>query len=133
MARETILVAQGATPSTASGEPLMSDATRWRDLVFLSGRAAVDPATGRPLVEDFDGQCQIVLRDALRVLAEAGSGPEHVLRVNCWLADRADFPAWNAHWSAAFAPPRPARTTVLADLPLEGLLIEIELTAGIPA
>ena len=109
----------------------MSDATQWGDLLFLSGRAAVDPATGDVRAQDFDGQLRIVLEDAFSVLAEAGSGPEHVLRVECWLADPSDFAAWNAGFAAAFPPPRPARTTLVAGLPLDGLLVELQLTAAI--
>jgi 2-iminobutanoate/2-iminopropanoate deaminase len=110
----------------------MSDATRFGDLLFLSGRAAVDPGTGSVRAPDFDGQLRIVLDDALAVLDEAGSGPEHVLRVECWLADAGDFPAWNAGFAATFPPPRPARTTLIAGLPLPGLLVELQLTAAVP-
>jgi 2-iminobutanoate/2-iminopropanoate deaminase len=110
----------------------MSDATRLGNLLFLSGRAAVDPATGAVRADDFEGQLRIVLDDALAVLAEAGSGPEHVLRVECWLADPSDFAAWNAGFEAAFPPPRPARTTLVAGLPLPGLLVELQLTAAVP-
>jgi 2-iminobutanoate/2-iminopropanoate deaminase len=109
----------------------MSDATRFGDLLFLSGRAAVDPASGEVRAPDFDGQVQIVLDDALAVLAEAGSGPEQVLRVECWLADPSDFPAWNEAFAATFPPPRPARTTLVAGLPLPGLLVELQLTAAV--
>ena len=128
-ARETILVGPGTTLNTQGDGPLMSDATKVGNLLFLSGRAAVDPATGALRAEDFEGQMNIVLADALNVLDAAGSGPEHVLRVECWLADRADFASWNAGYSAAFPPPRPARTTLVADFPVAGLLIEVQLTA----
>ncbi|MFI5122576.1 MAG: RidA family protein [Vicinamibacteria bacterium] len=110
----------------------MSDATRWGDLIFLSGRAAVDPATGELRADDFAGQLRVVLDDSFAVLAAAGSGPEHVLRVECWLTDRAQFGEWNAQYAAAFPPPRPARTTlVVAGLPLPGLLVEVQLTAAV--
>lgn len=131
--RSSVVLGSGTTLGGGSGAaPLMSDAVRWGDLLFLSGRAAVESSTGRVRADDFAGQCRIVLDDALAVLAEAGSGPEHVLRVACWLVNSADFPAWNEMYAATFPPPRPARTTLLGAPPLPGLLIEIELTAGIP-
>ena len=112
----------------------MSDATRWENLLLLSGRAAIDPATGALRADDFAGQLRIVLEDAMAVLAAAGSGPEHVLRVECWLVNRGDFGELNAQFAAAFEPPRPARSTfVIAGLPVEGLLVELQLTAGVPA
>ena len=126
------MLGAGTSLAGDTDEPLMSDAIRWGNLLLLSGRAAVDPATGAVRAPDFESQCRIVLEDALAVLEAAGSGPEHVLRVNCWLTDRSYFPAWNEQWSATFAPPRPARTTLIGDLPLEGLLVEVEMTAAVP-
>ncbi len=129
--RKCILLRGGTT--LGGGAPLMSDATRWDRTLFLSGRAAVDPATGELRARDFDRQMRIVLDDALEVLELAGSGPEHVLRVECWLSDPGNFGAWNAGYEAAFPAPRPARTTLVCELPLPGLLIEVQLTAGVPA
>jgi len=132
--RGTIILGQGTTLDRAPDYPLMSDATRWGDLLFLSGRAAVDPATGAIRAEDFAGQLRIVLDDALKVLEKAGSNPDHVLRVECWLVDHGDFAEWNRQYAAAFPPPRPARTTlVVAGLPIPGLLVEIQLTAAVPS
>src|SRR5262245_40000195 len=91
--RESIVLSEGTTLNTESRGPLMSDAIRWGDMLLLSGRAAVDPASGALRADDFESQLGIVLDDAFAVLDAAGSGPEHVLRVECWLADRADFPA----------------------------------------
>jgi 2-iminobutanoate/2-iminopropanoate deaminase len=111
----------------------MSDAISWNGLLFLSGRAAVDPATGGLRATTFAEQLRIVLDDALAVLDAGGSGPEHVLRVECWLRDREDFAEWNAAYVSTFPSPRPARTTLVADFPIEGLLVELQLTASVPA
>ena len=111
----------------------MSDAIRWGDLLFLSGRAAVDPAGGGARGEDFVSQCEVVLADVGSVLEAAGSSFDLVLRVECWLADRADFPAWNEAFERTFPHPRPARTTTIGQLPLPGLLVELQITAGMPA
>jgi 2-iminobutanoate/2-iminopropanoate deaminase len=132
--REAAVLGLGTSLDAGVDGPLMSDAIRWGDLLLLSGRAAIDPATGALRATDFADQLDIVLEDALAVLAAAGSGPEHVLRVECWLANAVDFAAWNARYAATFAPPRPARTTlVVGDFPLPGLLVEIQMTAGIAA
>ena len=128
--RIPILLGTGSTLGRADA-PLMSDAMRWGDLLLLSGRAAVDPATGTVRAQDFDGQCRIVLDDALAVLAAAGSGPEDVLRVECWLAGPEHFAAWNEQYAHTFPPPRPARTTLVAGFAVPGLLVEVQLTAGV--
>jgi 2-iminobutanoate/2-iminopropanoate deaminase len=111
----------------------MSDATRWADLLFLSGRAAVDPATGALRATAFAEQCRMVLDDVLQVLAAAGSGPEHALRVECWLADAGDFAEWNAQYARVFPVPRPARSTLVTGFAVPGMLIEVQVTAGVPS
>lgn len=106
---------------------------RWGDLLFLSGRAAVDPRDFRLLARDFRSQAEIVCDEIVEVLDASGSGLEHVLRLECFLADRADFAAWNEVFVNRFPNPRPARTTLISAFALEGMLIEIQATAGIPS
>jgi 2-iminobutanoate/2-iminopropanoate deaminase len=121
----------GAGSSMGGDDPTISDAVRCGDLVFLSGRAAVDPATLQIVGDDFLEQALIVLRDIEAVLIEAGSDWKHVLRIECFLADAADFPAWNRVWRERFEAPRPARTTIVSEFAIPGILIELQVTAGV--
>jgi 2-iminobutanoate/2-iminopropanoate deaminase len=114
-------------------EPLIASAVRWGDLLFLSGRAPIDTTTLAVVALDFESQARNVLDTIMASLAEAGSGPEHVLRVHCYLLNAAYARAWNELWAEYFPAPRPARTTVVADFALPGMLIEVEVTAGIPS
>jgi 2-iminobutanoate/2-iminopropanoate deaminase len=113
-------------------EPLISGAVRWGDLLFLSGRAPIDTATMEVVSDDFEVQARDVLRQIGESLAEAGSGFEHVLRVQCYLLRAEDFEAWNRVWTDTFPPPRPVRTTIVTGFVIPGMLIEVEVTAGIP-
>jgi 2-iminobutanoate/2-iminopropanoate deaminase len=122
----------GAIP-VGGKEPLISSAIRWGDLLFLSGRAPIDTETMQVVSDDFDEQARSVLDQIVESLSEAGSAPEHVLRVQCYLANADDFAAWNRHWAAYFPPPRPVRTTIVTGFTVPGMLIEVEVTAGIPA
>jgi 2-iminobutanoate/2-iminopropanoate deaminase len=124
-------VTLGAGTSIGGSEPVISDAVVFGDLVYLSGRAPVDPATLAVLEGGFDVQARSVLADIDAVLAASGSARSLVLRVECFLADAADFPAWNRIWNEHFAAPRPARTTVVADFAVPGILIELQVTAGL--
>lgn len=124
-------VSIGGLP-VGGGEPILAGAVRWGDLLFLSGRAAVDPETLAVTADDFVGQATFVLEQIGDVLRAAGSGPEHALRVVCYLADRRYFEAWNRLYREFFPSPRPARTTMVADFAVAGLLVEVEVTAGIP-
>jgi 2-iminobutanoate/2-iminopropanoate deaminase len=114
-------------------EPLIASAVRFGDLLFLSGRAAVEPETLRVVADDFETQARFVLDEIVAVLRDAGSGPQHVLRVECWLADAGDFPAWNRLYAEYFPAPPPARTTLVTGFAVAGLLIEVQVTAGIAA
>jgi 2-iminobutanoate/2-iminopropanoate deaminase len=114
-------------------EPLISSAVRWGDLLFLSGRAPLDPSTMEVVSDDFEVQARDVLRQIADSLAEAGSGFEHVLRVQCYLLRAEDFAAWNRIWAEAFPSPRPVRTTITTGFTVPGMLVEVEVTAGIPS
>lgn len=114
-------------------EPLISSAVRWGDLVFLSGRAPIDTTTMEVVSSDFREQARNVLDQIAASLAEAGSGAEHVLRVQCYLLRADDFGAWNELWAEYFPAPRPVRTTIVTGFTVPGMLVEVEVTAGIPS
>jgi enamine deaminase RidA (YjgF/YER057c/UK114 family) len=118
--------------TAGSGEPLLSTGVAWGDLLFLSGRAAVDQDTLRVVSEDFEEQARNVLDQCVEALEMAGSSPAHVLRVQCYLLNAEDFPAWNRLWNEYFPAPRPVRTTICTGFAVPGMLIEVEVTAGIP-
>lgn len=121
-----------ADPGPAAS-PLMADAVRWGDLLFLSGRAAVDPGTLRLRPGGFDAQAEAVIDDVAAVLEAGGSSLRHVLRVECFLADAGDFAAWNRIWRERFADSAPARTTVVCGFGVDGILIELQVVAGVPS
>jgi 2-iminobutanoate/2-iminopropanoate deaminase len=102
-------------------------------LVFVSGQAAVDPATGRLAGTDIESQTEQALKNIASILEAAGSGLQYVLRCGVFLADMADFNAMNAVYARLFGDNRPARTTVQAGaLPLPDLRVEIDAIAYIP-
>ena len=99
------------------------------DLFYLSGQAAVDPATGKLVPGDVSAQAAQCFKNLFTVLSAAGLTPQQVIKANVYLVDMADFAAMNAVYASQFEKPYPARTTVgVASLPL-GAHIEIELIA----
>jgi 2-iminobutanoate/2-iminopropanoate deaminase len=122
----------GALP-VGGAEPLISSAVRWGDLLFLSGRAPIDTSTMEVVSDAFEVQARDVLRQIGESLEEAGSGFEHVLRVQCYLLDADDFADWNRIWAETFPSPRPVRTTIVTGFTVPGMLVEVEVTAGIPS
>ena len=117
----------------SSGTLPIADVRGWNGTLFLSGRADVDPATLTIRSDDFATQARSVLDDVFRVLEESGSGPDHVLRVECYLAHPTDFGEWNRIFAEAFPRKRPARTTVVTAFAVPGILIELQVTAAVAA
>ena len=101
-------------------------------LVFVSGQAGRDPATGT-IAPDVAAQTEQVLKNVATILEAAGSGLQHVLRCGVFLVDMKEFPKMNEVYARAFGSHRPARTTVeVSGLPGPGLLVEIDAVAYIP-
>jgi 2-iminobutanoate/2-iminopropanoate deaminase len=99
------------------------------NLVFVSGQAGRDPATGA-LAPDVTGQTEQVLKNIAAILEAAGSSLQRVIRCGVFLVDMQEFPKMNEVYARAFGSHRPARTTVeVSGLPGAGLLVEIDCIA----
>ena len=67
------------------------------------------------------------------ILKAGGSDLQHVLRCGVFLIDMKEFQKMNAVYSRMFGEHRPARTTIqAADLPGDGLRVEIDCIAYVP-
>jgi reactive intermediate/imine deaminase len=102
-------------------------------LVFVSGIPGFE---GGPQVAagDFAAQMRACLVNVGHILEAAGSGFEHVAKVNVFLDRRADFAAMNTIYREFFGDDEacwPARTTVEARLPRPDFLLEIECVAAL--
>jgi 2-iminobutanoate/2-iminopropanoate deaminase len=104
---------------------------RWNDLLFLSGQAPLDQTTLAVVSPDFDVQVRYVLDRIAQTLKEAGSSLDNVIRVEAYLEDALYFANWNVVWAEYFKPPRPARTTIVSRFTVPGMLVEVQVTAGI--
>ncbi len=100
-------------------------------LVYVSGTTGYDYAT-MTLPEGVVDQCRNALATIAKVLEQAGSGLDHVLRVHYILPDKSDFPACWPLTSVAFARALPAATMFQAGLMQDAMKIEIEVTARLP-
>jgi 2-iminobutanoate/2-iminopropanoate deaminase len=101
------------------------------DLLFVSGQVAFDE-TGAIRSDDIETQADQALRNLVAVLTEAGSAPEHVVKLTAFLTDRAYVETYVAARERLFAGCRPASTTVICDLVRPEMLIEIEAVAVVP-
>ncbi len=98
------------------------------DILFASGQLGVVPATGAFAGDDVTAQAKQACENVGAVLAAAGLTFDNVVKTTCFLADIADFAAFNAVYAEYFVS-KPARSCVAAkDLP-KGGLCEIEVIA----
>jgi len=61
-------------------------------------------------------QTHQAIRNVLAILAEAGYGPEHVVRCGVWLDDARDFPSFNKIFKEYFGANPPARACVQSSM-----------------
>jgi reactive intermediate/imine deaminase len=104
-----------------------SKAVRAGGFLFLSGQLAMD-AGGNIVAGGIQVQTRTVLERIAATLQEVGSGMADVVRVTVWLADLADFAAFNEEYAKHFPAGLPTRSTVEAKL-YKGALVEIEVQA----
>jgi 2-iminobutanoate/2-iminopropanoate deaminase len=107
-----------------------SHVARAGSFIAISGTAGVDPTTGDFAGPDAYSQAQQILRSFRVMLEAAGSDLDHVLHVNVFLKNAADFAEMNRAYREAFDNHLPARTAItVADLPKKGALLTMNLTA----
>lgn len=95
--------------------------------VYTSGQIPVNPADGT-IPEGIAAQAEQSCKNIGAILEAGGSSFEKVVKTTCFLAEIADFAAFNEVY-AKFFTSKPARSCVaVKDLP-KGVLCEIEAIA----
>ena len=96
-------------------------------LVFCSGQIPVDPATGN-IPEGITAQAEQSCKNVAAVLAAAGSDATRVIKTTCFIADMADFAAFNEVYAKYFTG-KPARSCCAVKTLPKNVLCEIEAIA----
>ena len=97
------------------------------DFVFASGQIPVNPATGE-IPESIAAQTEQSCKNVAATMEAAGVTMDNVVKTTCFLADIADFTAFNEVYAKYFTS-KPARSCVaVKDLP-KGVLCEVEAIA----
>lgn len=98
------------------------------NMVFTSGQIPINPASGAVDAKTIAEQAEQVMKNLGEVLKEAGSCHEKAVKTTCFLAEIADFSAFNEVYAKYFTT-KPARSCVaVKDLP-KGVLVEVEVIA----
>lgn len=105
-------------------------------LVFVGGMVGWDAAE-RFHSDDFVDQVEQALENVARVLAEAGAGPEHVVRLSWYITDKQEYLARLREVGRVYRETFGRHFPVMAMVEVSALMedrakVEIEATAVIP-
>ena len=95
--------------------------------VYTSGQIPVDPTSGN-VPEGIAAQAEQSCKNVGAILEAAGVGFEQVFKTTCFLADMADFAAFNEVYAKYFVS-KPARSCVAVKTLPKNVLCEIEAIA----
>ena len=98
--------------------------------ITIGGTAGVDPETGQLAGPDVGPQARRILESFRVMLESVGSDLDHVIHVNVFLLDMADFDEMNAAYVEMMGEHLPARTVVgVRELPKPGVRVTMNLSA----
>lgn len=98
------------------------------DFLYASGQIPINPATGNVEAEGIAAQAEQSMINVGEILKAAGATYDNVVKTTCFLAEIADFAAFNEVYAKYFTQ-NPARSCVaVKDLP-KGVLCEVEVIA----
>ena len=124
MARQIVFTTKAARPPA-----LYSQAVKAAGLVFVSGTAPIDPATGAikgTTIQEQTAQCLANIR---AILEEAGSSLDKVASLTVVLADEDDFAGMNEEWLRWFPSDPPARQGAKLPARIPGLKVSVAAIA----
>lgn len=124
MARQIVF-----TPKAAKPSPAYSQAVRAAGLVFVSGTAPTDPATGAFKGTTIQEQTRQCLVNIQAILKEAGSSLEKIVSATIVLAEEDDFAGMNEEWLKWFPSNPPARQGAKLPARIPGLKVSIAAIA----
>lgn len=117
------------TQKAAKPPPTYSQAVKAAGLVFVSGTAPTDPATGAFKGTTVQEQTRQCLTNIRAILEEAGSSLDKIVSVTIVLADEDDFAGMNEEWLKWFPSHPPARQGAKLPARIPGLKISIAAIA----
>lgn len=96
--------------------------------LYASGQIPIDPATGDIKGTDILEQAEQSMKNVGAILEAAGYSYTDVVKTTCFLADMADFAAFNGVYEKYFTE-KPARSCVAVKQLPKNVLCEVEVIA----
>jgi 2-iminobutanoate/2-iminopropanoate deaminase len=124
MVRQIVFTREAPPPP-----PTYSQAVKAAGLVFVSGTAPTDPATGAIKGATIQEQTRQCLVNISVILEAAESSLDKVVSATIVLADEEDFAGMNEEWLRWFPSDPPARQGAKMPVRIEGMKISIAAIA----
>ena len=125
----TVERAAGPAGRSFSGSLRLKGTGTW---VYVSGKMGTDES-GAVVAGGLRGQARAALDQVVASVAEAGGGPEHVVKLTAYLTSLDEYEVYNDVRGEVFGSALPASTAIgIADLILDGAVIEIDGVAFVP-
>ena len=105
-----------------------SQAVICNGILYTSGQIPLDPTTGNMVEGGIKEQTERIMQNLEAVLSEAGTSFDKVVKTTCFIADMADFGAFNEVY-AKYITNAPARSCVAVKALPKGALAEVEVIA----
>jgi 2-iminobutanoate/2-iminopropanoate deaminase len=117
------------TPNAAKPPAAYSQAVKAAGLIFVSGTAPADPATGTIKGTTVQEQTRQCLTNIKAILESAGSSLDKIVSVTIVLADEDDWAGMNEEWLKWFPSDPPARQAAKLPARIPGLKVSIAAIA----
>ena len=106
-------------------------------VVMVAGQIGWNPATSAFETDDFAAQARQALANTVAVLAEAGAGPEHLVRMTWYVVDKQEYIAAGRELGRIYKELLGRHYPAMTLVQVSGLLedrarVEIESTAVVP-
>lgn len=99
-------------------------------IAFFSGQIPLSPETGEVVGTTITEQAEQVMQNVKALLESQGAEFTDVIKTTCFLADMADFAAFNEVYAKYFTG-KPARSCVAVKALPKGVLCEVEAIASV--
>ncbi len=99
-------------------------------IAFFSGQIPLSPETGEVVGTTIEEQTEQVMKNIKALLESQGAEFTDVVKTTCFLADMADFAAFNEVYAKYFTG-KPARSCVAVKALPKGVLCEVETIAAV--
>ena len=100
------------------------------NMLYTSGQIPLDPQSGNMVEGGICEQTEQIMKNLSAVLKEAGTSMDKIVKTTCFIADMADFAAFNEVYSK-YITNAPARSCVAVKALPKGALAEVEVVAYI--